>query len=452
MKRLILIGLLIANLSVLFSQKYRFYALSNDQGNSNPVYLCELDSITGAISVIENYNGVVKGSYFGISPDYKHLLVTSNNSAQDQGGLVQYNISEDGKLTISETRLKSGGVPNYVSFSPDMKYVFSANYGDDEISLYKFTNEVITAEIDNIVKPDLSKGHCIRTDPAGKFVHAVFLGLDKVFNYTIEGDKFVADTNQAFFSLPDGYGPRHFVFHPDSAWIYIVNELNSSVTAGSYNPKTGAITEIQNISMLPSGFNDNNRAAAIRVHPNGKFLYASNRGHNSIAVYEVASDGKLSIIEYETSGINTPRDFNISVDGAFMVVGNQKGNSVFSFRINESTGELSYTGKQLAISAPLAFEFLPAFEEETVGIISAEETDNMRKTAFPNPAKDVLHLYSPDETAIDKIEFFSLSGQLITSISLKQANAIDVSDLPRGVYLLVTSTKTRKYNQKIILQ
>ena len=452
MRKLILFILIFANLTVLFSQKYRFYALSNNKGVSKPVYLCELDSVTGAISVIENYSGVVNGSYYAISSDYKHLLVTSNNSAQNKGGLVQYNISVNGKLTFAESQFKSGGVPCHVSCSPDMKYTFSAKYGDDEISLYNFTNNKITAEIDHIVKPDQSKGHYISTDPSGKFVHAVFLGLDKIFNYTIEGDKFVANTSQEYFSLPNGHGPRHMVFHTDSNWVYILNEANSSVTVGSYNPETGAITEIHNISMLPPGFIDFSKAAAIRMHPNGRFLYASNRGHNSIAVYEIANDGRLSIVEYETSGMNYPRDFNISADGKFMVVGNKKGNSIFSFRIDDTTGELTNTGMKLSMSTPFAFEFLPIFEEEPVGTSSIEETKNKHITVFPTPAKNKLHVFSPDETAITKIELYNVSGQLVKCTTRQQIKTIDVSELPRGTYLLVASTETRKLNQTIILQ
>jgi 6-phosphogluconolactonase len=359
MKKILLFTLLIINLCAASAQQYRFYAVSNAGGNQTPVYLCELDSASGAISIIENYSGVVKGSYFALSLDQKQLLVTSVNSAQNQGGLVQYNISGDGRLTFSRSQFNPGGIPCYVSFTPDMNYTLSAYYGDDKISICNFTNEEITAETDKIVKADNSKGHCILTDPSGKYVYAVFLGLDKVFCYTIEDGDFVANTTQEYFSLPDGFGPRHLVFHPDSSWVYILNESNSSVTAGSYNPETGAITEIQNISMLPSDFDDQSSAAAIRIHPNGRFLYASNRGHNSIAVYEIADDGILSIIEYETSGINTPRDFNISEDGKFMLVGNQKGNSIFSFRINELSGELDYTGNELAMSSPTAMVFLP---------------------------------------------------------------------------------------------
>lgn len=452
MKKILFMSFLILKLSAAGAQEYRFYAVSSDGGNQKPVYLCELDSVSGAISIIENYAGVVKGNYFALSSDQKQLLVTSLNSAQNQGGLVQYNISADGRLSSSHSQFKPGGIPCHVSFTPDMNYALSAYYGGDKISICNFSNGEITPETDEIVKADNSKGHCILTDPSGRYVYAVFLGMDKVFSYTIEEGEFVANTTQEYFSLPDGFGPRHLVFHPDSSWVYILNELNSSVTAGSLNLETGSIVEMQNISMLPPDFSGQNSAAAIRIHPNGRFLYASNRGHNSIAVYEIELDGTLSIIEYETSGINVPRDFNISEDGKFMLVGNQKGNSIFSFRINESSGELDYTGKELAMSSPIAMVFLSSFGKETVGLFSGVYADNGLETIFPNPAKDFLHFNSPDETAIENIEIYNLSGQLLNSYSGKSISNIDVSTMPRGTLLLVMDTEVEKYSQKIILK
>lgn len=468
MKKLLLSGLLYFAFGLLTAQEYQFYALSTDKNNNKPVYLCELDSISGSISIIEDYSGVYKGNYLAVSLDNKQLLATSFNTGEDKGGLVQYNISDDGKLTYSHAQFKTGGIPCYVSFTPDSNYVLSAYYKDDKIALSRFTDNQLSSEIDEIVEPDNSKGHFIRTDPSGKFVHAVFLGLDKVFNYTIEDDKFVANTNQEYFSLPEGYGPRHFVFHPDSNWIYILSETHGSITACDYDPQTGVISDFQDISMLPASYTDKNIAAAIRIHPNGKYLYASNRGHNSIVAYEIGSDGRLSLIEYETSGINYPRDFNISSDGCFMLVGNQKGNSIFSYRIDESTGELNYTGKQLSIPAPLSIVFYPAYSKNTlVDTTTADTTtiDTSNTTAilpwdsgldisticYPNPAKNLIYLNSPDQSNLEKVEIFDISGHLVKYLVRWNLSIIDISELPRGIYFVVVNTEMRKYNVKIIL-
>jgi 6-phosphogluconolactonase len=357
---LTLLSLFLATAPLLSAQgEYTFYALSADKNVKEPVYLCSLNEQNGEMNVVKAFGGVVAGNYYALSADRKQLLVTSKNTALDQGGVVQYSVAEDGSLSRVKDVLKKGDLPCHVSFTPDMEYVLSANYADDEILLYSFKGNEISPIIDQVVKPDGSKGHYIHTDPSGKYVYAVFLGLNKVFIYTIENDRFKENGQQPFFSLPDGYGPRHMAFHPKKQLVYIVNETIASVTACTYDPETGALHELQTISMLPPGFKEWNIAAAIRVHPNGQFLYASNRGHNSIAVFRIQDDGTLIFVERETEGINFPRDFNISPDGKFMVVGNQRGNSVMSFTIHPDTGELVNTGNALNISQPLAFEFIP---------------------------------------------------------------------------------------------
>jgi len=448
----ILVTILVAFQLVTFGQEYKFYALSNNPNTEKSLYLCKLNSNVGIITIIERYSGLNKADYLALSSDNKHLLATNKNEDNTQSGIAQFDIADDGLLTFIDTKLKATtDQPCYVSFTPDMNYALSANYGDDEISLYSFANNKISSEIDNITKSDNSKGHFICTDPSGKFVHAVFLGLDKIFNYTIENNKFVANTNQESFSVTSGFGPRHMVFHPNKDFVYIVNETNSSVTACSYNSETGVINKLQNISMLPSGFTGNTHAAAIRIHPNGNFLYASNRGHNSIAVYEIASDGKLTFVEHETFNINFPRDFNISTDGKFMIIANQKGSSIMSLRIDENTGELNNTGMSLIMTSPVSITFLPTIVDDTTDINSIKNNNN-ELIVFPNPVTDVIQFNLPEKETISKIELYSMNGQLVKTISDDDIHSIDVSELPIGTYLLIANSKTNIFKQIIVLE
>jgi len=359
MLKTILPFILLIVLSSLRAQDYTFYALSGDRNVHQPVYLCHLNGTTGEIVVRERYGGVVGGNYYALSSDRNHLLVTSKNKAWNQGGVVQFDVAKDGRLTYVKEVLEEGDLPCHVSFTPDMKYVLSANYADDEILLYPFTRNEIGSIKDQVVKEDGSRGHYISTGPSRKYVYAVFLGLDRVFNYTILDSRLTQNENQAYFSLPEGYGPRHMVFHPQKPFAYIVNEYHSSVTACRYQPETGVLSKIQEISMLPDGFTGKNSAAAIRIHPEGKFLYASNRGHNSIVVFSVCDEGTLTLVEHESRDVQFPRDFNISPDGKYMIVGNQRGHSIMSLTIDRETGALENTGEKLKIAAPLAFEFLP---------------------------------------------------------------------------------------------
>ena len=452
MIRKLFIALLIsASIPLLYSQEYKFYALSNDGSNTEPVYLCRLDGQTGAISVIERFAGVVEGNYFALSNDNKSLLVTSKNKSKDEGGLVQYSIQEDGGLTYVSEQFKPGDLPCHVSVTPDSAYALSANYADDEISLYAFSDNDLSKEIDHIVKDDQSKGHYISTDPSGQFIHAVFLGLNKVFNYKIENNVFIENPDQASFSVPDGYGPRHMVFHPERDNVYILNETHSSVTACSYDSEIGALSEIQNISMLPEGYSGTSNAAAIKIHPNGNFLYASNRGHNSIAVYEIASDGSLVFVEHETAGINFPRDFGISPDGKYMIIANQKGTSVISLEIDESTGELTNTGEFLTMQKPLAIKFLPSESKPPITSALPESSNKEEFTVSPNPARDLIQVIFSGNSSIPEIELYNIKGQMVDRILPGQPVHIDVSGLPGGVYILKGRALNSSTNKTIIL-
>lgn len=450
-RKLFITLLIIAIIPLVYSQEYKFYALSNDGSNTEPVYLCKLDGVTGAISVIERFAGVVQGNYFALSNDNKSLLVTSKNKSNDEGGLVQYSINDDGSLVYVSEQLKPGDLPCHVSVTPDSAYVLSANYADDEISLYTFTENELSEEIDHINKADQSKGHYISTDPSGQFIHAVFLGQNKVFNYKIENNAFVENPDQASFSVPDGYGPRHMAFHPEKDFVYILNETHSSVTSCSYDSQTGALSEIQNISMLPDGYTGTSYAAAIKIHPNGNYLYASNRGHNSIAVYEITTEGSLDFIEHETTGINFPRDFGISPDGKYMIIANQKGTSVISLEIDESTGKLTNTGKFIAIQKPLAIKFLPTYSSPPITSAQPDISSKDMFTVFPNPARDQIQVTFSGSSSNTAIELYNIKGQRVDQILPGQTGHIDVSALPGGIYIVKGRTLNSNMNKTIIL-
>lgn len=434
------------------AQNYQFYALSSDKNVEESVYFCELNAETGRITIIERYSGVMEGNYFALASDKKHLLVTSKNKSRTKAGIAQYNVAEDGKLSFVKSEFKTvDDMPCYVAFTPDMQYALSANWGGDEISLYDFKNQALTPEIDNIVKINNSKGHYINTDPSGKFVYAVFLGRNKIYNYTIEEDKLEANKFQATFALPTGSGPRHMEFHPTKKWVYILNETNATITACFYNIENGSLTTFQNVATLPASFTDFNISAAIRIHPNGKFLYASNRGHNSIAVYEIGEDGSLSFVEYETQNVNFPRDFNLSSDGKYMIVGNQKGNSIMSLKIDKETGKLTNTGMKLNMNSPLAFVFLPSLGQST-SMRSINEDHNNYSFVYPNPAKNRFHIKTENTLEISSLLLLNLYGQQLKSFELDKALAIDVSDLPRGAYILVANNGQRLLKQTIVLE
>jgi 6-phosphogluconolactonase len=202
--------------------------------------------------------------------------------------------------------------------------------------------------------------HSINVSPDNRFAFVADLGIDKIMIYRLDTEKGTIEKNSPpFISVRPGAGPRHFAFHPNGKYAYVINELDCTVTAFSYKPASGTLTNIQTITTLPNEFDGSNTCAEVRVHPNGKFLYGSNRGHDSIAVYWIDSDkGTLTFVEHETTDIKTPRNFNIDPTGKFCLVANQGSNSVVVFRINQKTGALTPTGHKISVGRPVCVRFL----------------------------------------------------------------------------------------------
>jgi DNA-binding beta-propeller fold protein YncE len=273
------------------------------------------------------------------------------------------------------------------------------------------------------------------------------------FRGRIENEEFVEHQEQPAFSLPEGYGPRHMAFHPGKGFVYILNETHSSVTACSYDTASGVMQQIQDISMLPEGYADKTNAAAIRIHPNGKFLYASNRGHNSIAVYEISEDGKLVFVEHETEGVNFPRDFNISPNGKWMIIANQKGASIMSVRIDDATGELTNSNNTFKIQSPLAIEFLafPGADTDTTGSVLTVDADAGMFSIYPNPATDDVRIEASGSGMIRSLELYNQNGQRLKKYSNIHETTLDVTGLAGGQYLLLGSDGIHTVCRSIII-
>jgi len=215
------------------------------------------------------------------------------------------------------------------------------------------------------VNPQRQKGphaHSINVSPDDHFAFVADLGLDKVMIYRLDGDKgTIAANDPAFAKVKPGAGPRHFAFGADGRYAYVINELDGTITTFAYEPASSALTEIQTITTLPDDFAGHNSCAEVRVHPSGRFLYGSNRGHDSIAVYRInRRKGTLTFVEHETTDIKTPRNFNIDPTGEFCLVANQGSDSVVAFRINPKTGTLEPTGHKITVGRPVCIRFLPA--------------------------------------------------------------------------------------------
>jgi len=266
----------------------------------------------------------------------------------------------------------SGGRgPCYLTVDSQTKNVLVANYNGGSIESLPIQSDgrlgAPTAFIQHAGKSivagrqDVPHAHCIVLDPAAKFAFVCDLGLDKVMSYRFDAAQGTLTANQpAFTAAKPGAGPRHLVFAPDGRQAYVINEINSTIVRYAYNATAGTLTESQTVSTLPEGFTGTSTAAEIAVHPSGKFVYGSNRGDDSIAVFGVdAANGSLALLERVPAGGKTPRNFNIDPSGKLLFVANQASNNIVIFNLDPATGKLSPSGKVIVVASPVCVKFLP---------------------------------------------------------------------------------------------
>ena len=206
-------------------------------------------------------------------------------------------------------------------------------------------------------------GHSINVSPGNKFAVAADLGLDKVLVYGFDpkGGKM---TPAGFAKVASGSGPRHFAFHPNGNFAYVINEITLTVTAFSWDETKGKLEEIQTITTLPVERGKGMSTAEVQVHPSGKFLYGSNRGHNTIAVFSIdQKTGKLSAVQHQSTLGKTPRNFGIDPSGEFLIAANQSSGDIFTFLINRDSGELKPTGHSIRVPMPVCVKFLDLSEK-----------------------------------------------------------------------------------------
>ena len=335
------------------------------------VYLCSFDPETGDLRLEKTFRGFDDPSFLKISPDRKFLYVVNRAplTVEPAGGyIVSFRIMEDHSLEFMNKQLTHGEGPCYVDVSPTGKWAGVANYSSGTVSMFSIgadgTLSPATAEVRNQGSgPDKARqsgphAHSFRFYAGTGEVFSPDLGTDKVMRFEpIDKNGTLRQQGQLFLPLAPGSGPRHLEFYPSKEIIYVISELSSTITGFS---KTGdKWTEFQTVSTLPSGFSGESFCADIHISKDAKFLYGSNRGHNSIAVFRIAtSDGRLTPVGYVPTQGNWPRNFTLSPDGNFMLVGNQRSGNITVFKINHAQGLPEFTGIDLKVASPVCIEFL----------------------------------------------------------------------------------------------
>lgn len=341
----------------------RFMIGSTDRSDSSGIHFAVLNPETGEISFKGFTATAPSPGYIAFSPDKKALFAVTGDNMISSYGFA------DGQLTPINSQPAEGQNPCHVSVHPSGEMAFLANYSDGSFSAYgvekgfRLTPAVYTEKYEgsgpNEGRQKSPHAHCAVVSPNGKFVYVTDLGTDKVMNYVVDaaGKKTEPNAAQPFFTAKPGAGPRHMVVHPGGKWLYLLNELDATVTAASI-AENGSLAEIATYPTLPSDYKQpGNTSAAIRLHPNGRFLYVSNRGYDAVHGFRIEQDGTLTKVTEVREKIANPRDFNLDPSGKFMIVGNQKTNDLTLLTVDPETGKLVYKSTAGKIAGPSCFEF-----------------------------------------------------------------------------------------------
>jgi 6-phosphogluconolactonase len=249
------------------------------------------------------------------------------------------------------------------------KWLVAANYGGGSVSAFPIKSDGSLGEATGFVqhagasvnqqRQKEPHAHSVNFSPDNRFVLVSDLGLDQVMIYRLDPVKgTLSANNPAFAKVKSGAGPRHFAFHPNKRFGYVINEIDSTVTAFSYQPSNGTLEEVQTISTLPKDYTGKSYTAEIEVHPNGRFLYGSNRGHDSIAVFSIdPRKGNLTTLEQTSTQGKTPRNFAIDPSGSYLFAANQGSDNIVMFKIDQKTGKLTPTGAVLEVPSPVCVAF-----------------------------------------------------------------------------------------------
>jgi 6-phosphogluconolactonase len=340
------------------------------RGDKN-IHVANFDTSTGALTDVRQVAELPGPSFICLSPNHKFLFAVSEGHDAQSSAISAFSVGRDGSLAFINRQPSGGSGPCHVSVDPQGKCVMAANYGSGSMVAFPLQADgslgpqsaFFQDHGSSGVVPDRQDGphaHCVITDPADRYAFDCDLGLDQVLSYKIDPATATLTPNDPpFFAGKPGAGPRHLAFHPNGRFAFVINELDSAIVSLAYDAAKGTFSAIQTSALLPEDFTGKSTAAEVAVHPSGKFVYGSNRGHDSIAVFACDPEtGKLTLVERHPSGGKTPRNFEIDPTGAFLLAANQSGNVVV-FRIDPATGKLRETGHSIEIPIPMCVKCIP---------------------------------------------------------------------------------------------
>jgi 6-phosphogluconolactonase len=339
---------------------------------SKGIYVSRFDAGSGKLGAPELAAEAANPGFLALHPGGKFLYAVGE-SGDAGAGVSAFSIDRSsGKLTRLNHQSSGGAGPTHLDVDKNGQVLVVANYTGGSVASLPINADGTLRPAATFIQHEGSSmnprrqsaphAHCANIAPDGRFALVADLGLDKVMIYRLDAAKgTLAANDPAFAKVAPGSGPRHFAFHPSGRFAYVINEMTCTMTAFGWDAKRGALTELHTVSTLPAGVTvqAGMSTAEVFAHPNGRFLYGSNRGHDSIAVFRIANDGRLALVQNAPAEVKIPRNFNLDPSGRWLITAGQNSNDVALHRVDEDSGQLTFTGTRHKVGAPVCVVFLP---------------------------------------------------------------------------------------------
>jgi 6-phosphogluconolactonase len=338
------------------------------QGDSKGIYQSRFNAQDGTLEPAKLAATIDNPTFLAIHPTQPWLYSASelnNSNDKDVFTMNAFRLDpKSGELTFLNHQTSGSHAECHLAVDPSGKNVLAASYSDGRVSCLPIEADGLLGKLSCMIQHEgasvgtrqkTPKAHGIFFDAANRFVFVPDLGIDKVMVYRLDAEHGKLTPNDPpSISMAPGAGPRHFVFHPNGRFAYVINEINSTVTAMTYDAQHGALETMQTVSTLPDAYQGKSTTAELQMHPSGKFLYGSNRGHDSIVIYAVdPQTGKLTLVGHESTQGKTPRHFTLDPTGNFLLAANLESNNIVVFRVDAGTGKLQPTGNSIAVPSPM---------------------------------------------------------------------------------------------------
>jgi len=367
----IVIICILFNYTAVYAKKHILYVGTYTKGMADGIFVYSFNDHSGRLTDLKIPVKSNNPSFLTISPNKKFLYAVGelDNLGENQsGGISAYQIGKKYRLSLINQVLTYGANPCHISLSPNGKKLIASNYTGGNLSIFNILPNGGISELVQRIQHEGSgadpkrqaepHAHSAKFNSTGKLVFAADLGTDEFKIYQVDkNDSSIIPYSQPYLKMAPGAGPRHFDLSADGRYIYVINELNSTITV--LMKYGGEWKQVQNIRTVPKDFKDINACADIHLSADERFVYGSNRGHNSIAVFSrEPNSGKLELIENVSVEGNWPRNFTLDPSGKFMLVANQKSNDITIFKVDKLSGRLKFTGHKTPNESPVCLQFL----------------------------------------------------------------------------------------------